>query len=112
MTANYKIDTSQLKAKIADLKLVKHKAAPILFQEFYKNTPVGKTGNARSHTTLQGDEIVANYPYAFVLDAGRGFRDGQMRGSTQAPDGMTKPTEALAQKLLPQLIQQISNRRK
>lgn len=62
--------------------------------EFFKYgapTPVD-TGKARRNTDLRGNEIVANYPYAKVLDDGRGFRDGQMRGSEQAPDGMSKPT--------------------
>jgi hypothetical protein len=71
--------------------------AQYAYGEFVKNTPV-KTGNARSKTTLKGNTIDANYGYANVLDKGRGFRDGQMRGSEQAPQGMTKPTiDALRQ---------------
>jgi hypothetical protein len=65
--------------------------AKVAFDEFKKNTPV-KTGNARRSTTLSGNTIVADYPYAGVLDQGRGNRDGQMRGSTQAPKGMIEPT--------------------
>jgi hypothetical protein len=73
-------------------KIVNEKnLAKVAFDEFKKNTPV-KTGNARRSTTLSGNEILADYPYAGVLDQGRGFRDGQMRGSTQAPRGMTEPT--------------------
>jgi hypothetical protein len=41
---------------------------------------------------LTNNTILAGYPYAGVLDAGRGMRDGQMRGSNQAPKGMTEPT--------------------
>jgi hypothetical protein len=72
--------------------------ANFAYTEFVKNTPVAavKGGNARRKTTLQGTTINANYGYATVLDKGRGFRDGQMRGSEQAPQGMSKPTiEAL-----------------
>jgi len=68
-----------------------NKLAQVGYQEFVKNTPV-KTGNARRSTSLQGNQINANYNYAEVLDQGRGFRDGQMRGSVQAPRGMTEPT--------------------
>jgi hypothetical protein len=68
-----------------------NKLAQVAYQEFVKNTPV-KTGNAKRQTSLQGNQIIANYNYAEVLDLGRGFRDGQMRGSEQAPQGMTKPT--------------------
>ena len=55
----------------------------LAFKEFVKNTPVRK-GNARKNTKLQGNTIVANYPYARRLDEGY---------SKQSPDGMTKPTE-------------------
>lgn len=58
---------------------------------FKSSTPV-KTGNARRRTTTTAREIRADYAYASVLDAGRGFRDGQLRGSEQAPNGMTEPT--------------------
>jgi len=59
--------------------------------EFVKNTPV-RSGNARRKTVLQGNEIQANYPYAEVLDKGRHMTNRGMRGSTQAPKGMTEPT--------------------
>lgn len=71
--------------------------AQVAFREFYRITPVNKNpkaktrGNAKRSTTLNGNKIQANYPYANVLDQGRGFRDGQMRGSDQAPKGMTEP---------------------
>lgn len=67
-----------------------NKLTQVAGQEFINKTPV-RTGNARSKTVVQGNQIVTNYGYAEVLDAGRGFRDGQMRGSEQAPQGMTKP---------------------
>ena len=85
-----KFDASMFKQQLGNLAKVKLAVMPAVFQEFYNNTPV-KSGNARRNTKLVKNEIQANYQYAGVLDQGRGFRDGQMRGSTQAPDGMTKP---------------------
>lgn len=49
--------------------------------EFKALTPI-RSGNARRKTTLSGDTIQANYPYAQRLDEGY---------SKQAPQGMTKP---------------------
>lgn len=60
------------------------------FKEFRKLTPID-TGNARRNTQLQGDTIKANYPYAEVLDRGRRMTDQGMRGSKQAPQGMSTP---------------------
>ena len=55
------------------------------YKIFRSHTPV-RTGNARRRTTLDNKTtIVANYAYAQRLDQG---------ASNQAPDGMTKPTEA------------------
>ena len=74
-----KISTN-VKKKIAQLNAVPGQA----YTFFRAHTPI-KTGNARSRTTLKKDTIVAAYPYAKPLDDGR---------SRQAPDGMSKPTEA------------------
>ena len=49
----------------------------------YPGTPEA-TGNARRHTKLAGDSILAQYPYAVRLDKGY---------SKKAPDGMSKPTD-------------------
>jgi hypothetical protein len=78
-----KISTS-VKKKIAQLDAVPGQA----FTFFKAHTPI-RTGNARSRTVLKKDTIIAAYPYAQPLDEGR---------SRQAPDGMTKPTEAFVQK--------------
>ena len=67
------------------------KLAKQAFTVFKKNTPIN-TGNARSSTTLQGNEIHASYPYAAVLDKGRHMTSRGARGSYQAPKGMTEPT--------------------
>lgn len=56
---------------------------PKLAYNFFKKTTPIQTGNARSRTRLQGNKIVAEYPYARPLDRGR---------SKQAPQGMTEPT--------------------
>lgn len=53
------------------------------YSYFRDKTPV-RSGNAQRRTRLSGDEIQANYAYAQRLDSGY---------STQAPEGMTKPTE-------------------
>jgi hypothetical protein len=76
--------TTSLKKKIAQLDKVPDQA----FTFFKAHTPI-KTGNARSRTILKKDTIVAAYPYAERLDNG---------SSRQAPDGMSKPTEAFVQK--------------
>ena len=68
--------------------------------EFIHLTPI-KTGNARRKTRLvNSTEIHADYQYADVLDAGRHMTPKGMRGSTQAPRGMTKPFLDWAKKKL------------
>lgn len=64
------------------------------FQEFVKNTPV-RSGNARRSTTLNGNKIEANYPYAKRLDDGY---------SSQKPMGMIKPTEQFIQNRIKQIV--------
>jgi len=110
MTVKFGINNTQFKAKLSDLSDIQRIAMPQLFQEFQKITPKA-SGNAQASTQLIGNKIEANYPYAFVLDAGRGFRDGQMRGSVQAPDGMSEPTKEFAKKIIPQIVQQLARRR-
>ena len=78
------------------------------FKYFHDLTPE-RSGNAKRSTTQRGNSIQANYQYAEVLDAGRGRRDGQMRGSTQAPQGMSRPTaEHIEKVLIPQAIRRIN----
>jgi hypothetical protein len=76
--------TTNIKKKVAQLNAVPGQA----YTFFKAHTPI-RTGNARSRTVLKKDTIIAAYPYAQRLD------DGYSR---QAPDGMTKPTEAFVQK--------------
>lgn len=65
---------------------------PKVYQTFYDITP-DKTGNAKRNTRLKGQDIEANYAYAGVLDAGRHMTSRGMRGSTQAPKGMSTPAK-------------------
>jgi len=51
--------------------------------EVFKAATPALSGNARKRTRLQGNKIVADYPYATELDAGE---------SNKAPEGMSKPT--------------------
>ena len=101
-----KINLTKFKNKVHSLAELRDTAMPLLYDEFVKLTPV-KTGNARSNTNYHSNVIKANYAYADVLDKGRGYRDGQMRGSEQAPDGMSQPLKEYAKQLLPQLVKRI-----
>jgi hypothetical protein len=60
------------------------------YDYFRRETPV-RSGNARSRTRLQGNEIQADYPYAQRLDEGY---------SSQSPQGMTKPTDKFIQEYI------------
>jgi uncharacterized protein (DUF2252 family) len=59
---------------------------------FFHDITPERSGYAKSQTKLKGNTIDANYPYAGVLDKGRHMTNRGMRGSTQAPKGMSKPT--------------------
>ena len=99
MEFTLKIDQSRMTAKINNLKKIVDQCMPDIYNKFESVTPVAK-GNARGNTYREGNTIHANYPYAQVLNAGRGYRDGQMRGSEQAPQGMVKPTVEFAKNLI------------
>ena len=61
------------------------------YKKFVDVTPV-RTGNAKRKTRKSSNSIDADYPYAGVLDKGRHMTPKGMRGSDQAPEGMSKPT--------------------
>jgi hypothetical protein len=91
MSINFKISiddkiTPDTKAKQKQLAKVPGDA----FTFFKAHTPI-RTGNARANTFLKKDTIVGAYPYAQRLDDGY---------SKQAPDGMSRPTEAYIKKRL------------
>lgn len=83
MKVNIIIDDKMTK----DLK-IKDKQLELVIDDTYKffraHTPI-KTGAARRSTVLKNNIIEGNYDYAQSLDSG---------SSKQAPDGMTKPTQA------------------
>jgi len=67
------------------------------YDEFRKYTTV-RSGNAFRNTTLRGNTIDANYPYAQRLDDGY---------SQLNPQGMTEPTEKFLEKRVNDLIRKI-----
>ena len=68
-------------------------ALPSDAYQYFKNITPVDTGHARRSTSLQGKTIHAKYDYAEVLDKGRHMTSRGVRGSKQAPRGMSKPTE-------------------
>jgi hypothetical protein len=103
LNASFKGDISQMLSKMKkELKDVPKEA----YQFFVKQTPVAKKngGNARRNTKLKGNTIQANYQYAEVLDKGRHMTSRGMRGSEQAPEGMTKPTEEFIQQRVDKIV--------
>ena len=104
LDTSFKGDISQMLSKIKrELKNIPKEA----FQFFVKQTPIAKKngGNARRNTKLKGNTIEANYAYAEVLNKGRHMTSRGLRGSDQAPEGMTKPTEEFIQKRVNQIVQ-------
>lgn len=103
--ANLKIslNTKDLEKKLEKLEKDLDKLPQEVFQEFKNNTPI-KSGNAKRKTTLKGDTIKADYPYAGVLDKGRHMTSRGMRGSNQAPEGMTKPTLQFLKKRIKEIF--------
>ena len=96
------LNTNDLEKKLQKLEKDLNKLPQETFQEFKKNTP-RKSGNAQRNTTLKNDTIKADYPYAGVLDKGRHMTSRGMRGSNQAPEGMTKPTLQFLKKRLKEI---------
>lgn len=69
--------------KFLEKELDPNRLAQEAYKYFRQVTPED-TGNAKRKTSLSGNTINAQYPYAQRLDQGY---------SKQAPQGMTKPTE-------------------
>lgn len=89
ITINDKI-TSDLDKKIKELDQIPRQA----YNFFKAETPI-RSGRARRNTFLKKDTIEARYPYAERLDNGY---------SRQAPNGMSKPTEAFIKQTVDRLI--------
>jgi hypothetical protein len=67
-----------------------------IYDKFVDLTPED-TGYAKKNTKLVNNrKIAAQYTYASVLDKGRHMTNRGMRGSNQAPKGMTRPTKEWA----------------
>ena len=109
MSLTVDFDAGQVIKRLTALRGATKTIMPVAYQTFYATTPK-RSGNAKNHTRLVGNTIRADYPYAGVLDAGRGFRDGQMRGSTQAPKGMTQPTLATIRAEVKKFIKKITGK--
>jgi len=103
------VDTSEFRKLIALAEKEIDSVADDAFKHFLKVTPI-KTGNARRSTTQNQRTIEADYPYAEVLDMGRHMTAKGMRGSVQAPRGMTQPTvDYVVRVLIPQAIRRTNN---
>jgi hypothetical protein len=86
-----RIKTQVFKRRMRALRGTKKNVMQKAFEFFKRITPID-TGWAKRNTKLVNNNIVANYPYAGVLDKGRHMTNRGMRGSKQAPEGMSKPT--------------------
>jgi hypothetical protein len=86
-----RVKTQVFKRKMRALRGTKKNVMQKAFEYFKRITPVD-TGFARRNTRLVNNAIVAKYVYAPILDRGRHMTNRGMRGSKQAPDGMSKPT--------------------
>jgi hypothetical protein len=67
------------------------KRLPQQAYEFWVSKTPERSGNAKSKTKLRDGNIVADYAYAKRLDQG---------WSSQAPEGMSKPTEQFIKQTL------------
>lgn len=77
-----KVDVSDVRDLFSDMGDLPDDLIHDAHQVFVSNTPK-QSGNARRKTRLTRNRIIADYPYASVLDAG---------SSSQAPNGMSEPT--------------------
>ena len=87
-----RFDATLFNRRMTKLRGAKQNVMQKAFAYFKGITPID-TGNARRNTKLDSRfRIIANYAYAFVLDKGRHKTNKGMRGSLQAPKGMSNPT--------------------
>lgn len=96
MSLNFKLTIDD---KITPSTLAKQKQLAQIPDDTYTffkaHTPI-RSGRARRNTFLKNkNEIIGQYPYAQRLDEGY---------SRQAPDGMTKPTEAYFKRRLDAIL--------
>lgn len=93
-TLQPKTNNIALQTKKIENELNKVPAKATEFFKYGAPTPI-RSGRARRNTRLQGNEIVANYPYAQKLDEGY---------SKQAPEGMSKPTLEYIQRTVARIM--------
>lgn len=101
---NAKFNSNNVSNMLKEIKKELKKVPQEAYDFFVKQTPI-KSGNARSKTKLKNGVIQADYQYAEVLDKGRHMTTRGMRGSDQAPNGMTKPTEQFIQERVNRIFQ-------
>lgn len=97
LKATVKISSKNLTNHLAKVErqLEKVPQQALDFFKYKAPTPI-RSGNARKHTTLDGkNTIKADYPYAKRLDQGY---------SSQAPNGMVKPTMEYVKKLVRDIV--------
>jgi len=99
-----KFNSRNMSNMLKEIKKELKKVPQEAYDFFVKTTPI-KTGNARSKTKLKNGVIQADYAYAEVLDKGRHMTSRGARGSDQAPEGMTKPTEKFIQNRVNKIFQ-------
>lgn len=99
MTIKLKVDTKEF-ARLSQLTQTQFDKLKRDAHAFFVQTTPIRSGNARRNTSLIGDRIVGNYPYAQRLDEG---------WSKQAPDGMINPTvEHIEKTLIPAAVRRIN----
>lgn len=86
-----RVKTQAFRRQMTALRGTKKNVMQRAFSFFKSITPID-TGFARKNTKFINWKIIAAYPYAYVLDKGRHMSKRGMRGSKQAPDGMSIPT--------------------
>ena len=93
MKISVKANTTQANTLFQNAQQVSERSVQQAFQYFRGITPEA-SDNAKKNTTVdvKNKTITANYAYAGVLDAGRRSTAQGMRGSQQAPNGMSGPT--------------------
>lgn len=95
-----KIDEARFRKQMDLTRQESQKIVTDAYSFFVSQTPI-RTGNARNRTSLIGNTIMANYPYAKRLD------DGYSR---QSPEGMVGPTlDHIENKLIPEAVRRINN---
>lgn len=99
-------NSDKFKSKMDKLSKLKSDVMPKAYKEFIDSTP-RDTGNAKRNTKLVNYIIIAKYMYAKVLNDGRRMTNKGMKGSTQAPEGMVKPTVAKIPKMIKNYIRSI-----